>query len=278
MFADGGVGKSYLATTVAVVASSGHIIGGMMAEQSQSQVAYLDWEVDAETFWRRANGICAGIGVGIPEGLIYRQMMGKLSSATNEIKQYVKANDVSLLIVDSAALAAGESEGSADATQLFNALRSIGTSSLVVAHVTKVDADRPFGSVYMRNGPRSVWKLTRDDDQTETMTLAAQHVKANNSKLLPPIGWQFRFKEDGRVVEVQRCDPTILEEVEKSKPLRERLKDALGVGAMWSKEIYALLEPATPTGIGKALKRGEGTDFLQVQTNGRDVQWGLLHA
>ena len=143
-----------------------------------------------------------------------------------------------MIVIDSAALAAGEAETSADATRLFEAIREIDVTALVVAHVPKADASRPFGSVFMRNGPRSVWKLERDSESDGALTIAARHVKSNNTALQAPLGWQFTFRDDGRTVDFQPTDPNVIAEIEATRPVKHRIAEILGIqGAMWATEI-----------------------------------------
>ena len=279
LFADGGSGKSYLATVFALMVATGQAMGGMISAVLPSNVIYLDWESNEESYWRRVNALTSTMGLPIPETMFYRQMSGRLTGAAVEVKAYCKSNEIALVVVDSAALAAGESETSVDATRLFDALRQVGVTALVVAHTTKTDEKRPFGSVYMRNGPRSVWKLSRDEDQSETLTLAAQHVKANNSELQPPLGWQFVFEDQGRIVRFDRSEADLLEEVSNTQPLRIQIRDLLSEGALWSTEIAEHLELTTKQGrdsIAAALRRGEGKTFVKLHKIGRSVQWGLV--
>lgn len=280
LFADGGSGKSYLATAFALMVATGEAMGGMIATIPPSNVVYLDWESNEESYWRRVNALTSTMGLPIPDTMFYRQMTGRLSGVTVEVKAYCKSNQIALVIVDSAALAAGESETSVDATRLFDALRQVGVTALVVAHTTKTDPNRPFGSVFMRNGPRSVWKLVRDDDHSDTLTLAAQHIKANNSMLQPPLGWQLTFEDQGRIVTFRASEAQLLNEVTSTQPLRIQIRNLLLEGALWSTEIAEHLSLTTKQGrdsIAAALRRGEGKDFVRLHYQGRSIQWGVLH-
>ena len=280
LFADGGSGKSYLATALAVTVASGQPLGGMVAAVGPAPVLYLDWESDDATFWRRCNALTSGAESAIPDGLIYRAMSGKLSNSIEEIKSYVDVNKVEMVVVDSAALAAGDSEASTDATQLIDTLRSMGTTSLVIAHVPEADASRPFGSAFWRNGPRSVWRLSRDEDGGEILTLDAENTKANNSALSPPIGWQLRFEDGGRLVRFQRCEPGLLDDADERLPLRVRIMDLLAEhGALWAMELADHLGLESHDARRKlrlALKRGAGTYFTRLETQGKTSRWGLL--
>ena len=153
IFADGGSGKSWLATALSVLVASGRPMGGLIATKGPTNVLFLDWESSGDVYWRRVNGLCGSMGVPMPDTVFYREMTGRLASFARDIKSWCRSNEIGLIVVDSAALAAGETE-STDATKLFSAIREIGTTALVVGHVPKADASRPFGSVFFRNGPQ----------------------------------------------------------------------------------------------------------------------------
>ena len=203
----------------------------------------------------------------------------RLTSFTRDVKTWCQSQDIGLIVVDSAALAAGEAETSADATRLFEAIREIDVTALVVAHVPKADASRPFGSVFMRNGPRSVWKLERDAEGDGALTIAARHVKANNTLLHPyRLRWagNFTFRDDGRTVDFQGTDPNVIAEIEATRPVKHRIAELLGIqGAMWATEI------AEQLGLGMqvasmTLRRGLDKAFVKVDVQGRQIKWGLL--
>ena len=277
IFADGGSGKSYLAAVFSLLVGTDFPIGGLKSNAAPANVTYLDWESSEDAFWRRINALTAGLGIAIPETLFYRRMAGKLTNMTSELQGYITANKVGLVIVDSAALACGDSEGSGEATILFDALRELKTTALVLAHTTKTDQTRPFGSVFMRNGPRSVWQLSRDDDANEQLlTIAARNTKTNNGPTPAPMGWQFNFEDDGRIITVTQTDANLLDQVADTQPVRIRISELLGEsGSMWTTAIAEELQVDAKT-VARTLKRGEGHYFKCLTTQGRAKLWGLL--
>ena len=117
LFADGGSGKSWLATAISTMVATGRPMGGLIAGQGPTNVAYLDWESSEEVYWRRVNGLCGSMGVPIPQTVFYRQLSGRLTSFTRDVKTWCQSQEIGLIVIDSAALAAGEAETSADATR-----------------------------------------------------------------------------------------------------------------------------------------------------------------
>ena len=123
---------------------------------------------------------------------------------------------------------------------------------------------------------RSVWKLERDAEGDGALTIAARHVKANNTSLQSPLGWQFTFRDDGRTVDFQGTDPNVIAEIEATRPVKLRIAELLGIqGAMWATEI------AEQLGLGMqvasmTLRRGLDKAFVKVDVQGRQIKWGLL--
>ena len=267
-FADGGVGKSLLAQALAVQ------IARLVP------VAYLDWETSKESFWRRINGLANGMNIAIPEDIHYRAMSGKVAANTADVQAFIEANKIGLVIIDSAAYAAGESEASQPVTEMFDAIRTWQTTALVIAHVPKAgDSDRPFGSVFMRNGPRSVFKITSDTDHSDNWRIVTlRNVKTNNSAPIGNKAWRFTFRDEGRTIEIERTDANLIDELADSRPLPVKVREVLAEnGAMFVAEIAEALEGAKAGSIQKVLKRGENREFVIVQQEGKLQKWGLAH-
>ena len=267
-FADGGVGKSLLAQALAAQIAR------------MEPVAYLDWETSKESFWRRINGLANGMNIAIPEDIHYRAMSGKVAATTSDVKAFIDANKIGLVVIDSAAYAAGESEASQPVTEMFDAIRTWQTTTLVIAHVPKAgDSDRPFGSVFMRNGPRSVFKVTSDTDHSDNWRIVTlRNVKTNNSAPIGNKAWRFTFRDEGRTIEIERTDANLIDELADSRPLPVKVREVLAEnGAMFVAEIAEALEGAKAGSIQKVLKRGENREFVIVQQEGKLQKWGLAH-
>ena len=267
-FADGGVGKSLLAQALAVQ------IARLVP------VAYLDWETSKESFWRRINGLANGMNIAIPEEIHYRAMSGKVAANTADVQSFIEANKIGLVIIDSAAYAAGESEASQPVTEMFDAIRTWQTTALVIAHVPKAgDSDRPFGSVFMRNGPRAVFKVTSDTDHSDDWRIITlRNVKTNNSAPIGPKAWRFTFKDDGRTIEIERTDANLIDDVADSRTIAVKIRSLLAEnGAMFVAELAEALEGTKARSIQSALRRGENREFVVVWQEGKLQKWGLAH-
>ena len=79
----------------------------------------------------------------------------------------------------------------------FGALRTLNVSSLIIDHTNKEKI--LFGSVYKFNGARMVFLQAKDQQEdADKIIFALVHKKANNFRLMRPIGFELGF-EDGRV-------------------------------------------------------------------------------
>ena len=73
LFADGGTGKSWLATAISTMIATGRPMGGLISAKEPMNVAYLDWESSEESYWRRVNGLCGSLGIPIPPTMFLPQ-------------------------------------------------------------------------------------------------------------------------------------------------------------------------------------------------------------
>jgi hypothetical protein len=125
-----------------------------------------------------------------------------LNDIKNTLAKEIKKKNIKLLIVDSAALAAGgEPESAAVANQLINALNSLKTSIFLIAHKTKSDTKDankyPFGSVFFYNGPRNIWLVRSDSDYNEDLLhIGLIHRKNNSGKYSPPKAIKISFENN----------------------------------------------------------------------------------
>ena len=189
IFGLGGALKSLFAGLLGVECAYG------LSPAEPLNVLVLDWE-DSEGEWAdRVRMMCAGLAIPVPSNLHYRFCTEQLADDIEAVQGLVAEHNIGLIIVDSAAYATGEPEQSDATTRFFTALRAVRTTTLVIAHQTnEKDTKRPFGSVYWRNGPRSVWQSkTRQEPGGESVELGLFHRKANRGRLIPAQGYRVTF-------------------------------------------------------------------------------------
>src|SRR5262249_32678072 len=147
-FADGDGGKSTLAAALAVAVATGRALPGGLQPRRQAPVMVLDWETDATPWNGRVAALCRGLGLEVPATIDYRPMAGALTDEIGMLAAEAARRNVGLVIVDSLAPACGpEPEGADAVVRTMNALRLFSPAArLVLAHVSKADADRRSGA------------------------------------------------------------------------------------------------------------------------------------
>lgn len=92
--------------------------------------------------------------------------------------------------------------------KLTRALRMIGGSSLVLAHVAKAVQDgqdrSAYGSVFFRELARNVWEINKAEGDGSARVILS-HKKNNFGPLHPPLAFDFTF--EGESVQVTDCAP-----------------------------------------------------------------------
>jgi hypothetical protein len=199
LYGPGGSGKSAFALAALLSVRMGREILPGMAPTMRGEALYLDWETDPNTVNERVQTICRGLGVE-PMAIKYRRCNRPLADDAEQIAAIVARSEVKFLVVDSAAYAMGAQGEYGDANdstiRLFEALRLIGITTLVVDHVSKAEmrlggkvrAAMPYGSAYKINGSRSAWELRRLPEMGDGMRIGLVDAKVNDRAYLDPIG------------------------------------------------------------------------------------------
>lgn len=209
LFAEGGLGKSLIALALAIQCATGKkVLPAIETPDTPTKVLYLDWETGADVHKRRLDEICAGLGIAPPQDrLYYWRMEFALREAFADIRAFIAQNQIGLVVVDSAALAAnGDVNESSTGTDYIKAVRELGNvATLTITHVSKAtlekDRLRPIGSVYFQNGPRSSWGLVGEQDEMSDTkrNLGLVHVKSNNSSLKKTLSFTLDFSEPEQI-------------------------------------------------------------------------------
>ena len=139
--------------------------------------------------------------------------------------------------------------------KMFGALRSLGVTSLCIDHTNKNDV--LFGSVYKRNSSRQVFHAKKSQrEQDQEFEFAIVHEKANNSRLVAPLGWVLQFDNDEGTATFTRQDvkESRLEGVLK---LKDRIRNFL----MTSKS------PQSVSTIAQELQTSDGSISKELSMN-----------
>ena len=265
-FGEGDSLKSFFATYVAVITCLGIPHAGLTPEPGR--VLYLDYETDIDTFWERVHLITTGLDKPLPEGLFYRHMVEPVAAEFPRLNTIVSEQDISLVVVDSAAPATLEPENAEVVTSFFASLRALGPTSLVIAHMTKVaKGDYPFGSSFWRHLPRSNFHIRADRNQDD-VAIVLRHTKSNNGKRLQPLGFKFHFEPDS--VTVERVSPADYDDLKDTLPVWQRIAIALKNGQMDSRAIAEEIG-ISDNNVRAVLSRYQDQHFVKMGN-----QWGRL--
>jgi hypothetical protein len=285
IFADGGQGKSLLASALAVAVAAGPNIALPVIGKATEvhPVLYLDWESCIEEHRDRLKRLMDALEIEEAPPILYRAMTRPLADETAAIRTEIKRHHVGFVIVDSLGPASGaEPEGADAAVRAMNAMRSFrDTTRLVVAHMSKAAADqrmgatRPFGSVYVQNLARSVWEIrSTQDDESDLLQMGLYHRKVNGSRLLGSIGLRFTFAADR--ITLTPVDIAREPDLVARDSLPKRIIAALAGGAMIVDELAEHVG-ATPASVGaklRHLKAKQRVLRLPDDEKGRG-RWGL---
>jgi hypothetical protein len=200
IFGEGGTGKSFIALLAAILVQSGRTALGL--RPTQGNVLYLDYETSKETQNERVKALCAGLS--LPEMQIaYRYCYHPLAEDIETIQDMVSDKTITFLIVDSLGPACGGDPNEAElAIRMFNALRQLRISSLLIDHVAKHQLDgqkaSPYGSVYKTNLARSVWQIIPSTDKGAFHTkVGLFHRKVNFGPLRKDgLGFGMTYQND----------------------------------------------------------------------------------
>jgi hypothetical protein len=282
LYGDGGAGKSLLALALLLHGLTGHPLGGdpNWRLTPLSGVLIADWEDGADEFNERLGALCAGLGIAVPSGLVYKRMQGPLRDSAAELRSLMLRHGLNAVLIDSGSVAAGgELESSETALAFADTLRALPGTVLVTCHVpwsqTEVEGRRrPFGSIFFRNAFRSLIELrAAPDDGMTGLHLTARLEKANRVPLPlpPPVGWQLTWTGGGLTITPAQGERAML-------GLGRRILDVTPYEPA-STTVSTLTDRLTekPDSIQKTLKRLESRKLVQGEDGhfhrGQERKW-----
>jgi hypothetical protein len=251
IYGKGSTGKSWLAQYLSVLVHEGMSVSGLMVEQSR--VLYLDWETDINEIEFRIAMIRKGLGLSAEskDGIWYKAMTQGLAGDIATVRSIVQKHSIHFVVLDSLGAACmGEPESAEVVLRMFAALRSLSVTSLCVDHVSKEGS--LFGSVYKFNAARQIFEAKKAQGEGEDrLEFAMFHRKANNSKLVKPLGWVLEFDNDQGIITMTRKD---VRDTNLSGEMRivDQISSILRDGPHAVKDISDILEK-TPGHISKEL-------------------------
>ena len=194
LFGPGGIGKSYLSLYISLLVQHNITISGLLPQQAN--VLYIDYESGDEDLNYRLAALSKGLGLEVE--LNYRYCHQPLVDDIVALGDMILENDIGMVIVDAKGAAVGGWINEARQTMdMFNSLRSLNVTSIIIDHVSKENADAPIGSIYNFNEARNIWEMRGSQNvDSDSMIVGLYHKKTNSGKLHKPFGLEFVFKDD----------------------------------------------------------------------------------
>ncbi len=277
LFGAGGIGKTTTAELLGICVQIGWGKEIGLIPHITGPVLYLDWEGSAEDINETLMAFEAGLGLNTTPRFIYLFCSQPLIDMLETIQEEVFRCKAVLVIVDSAVPALGGArEARENAEPLFQALRELKTTSLIISHEVKDQIQKkrtPYGDVFFWNRARMVWHLKGDPDQEGSeIELGWQNVKANFVSRQQQ--WGLRLtRDETNSIKAERFD------VKDSPVLRQglshtiRIKEALRRGSLSSAALAKELDIPQDS-IKVELSRGKKRGIFQ-QLEGQPPLWGL---
>jgi hypothetical protein len=276
---DGGAGKGYLSTALALAVCSDARLPGGLSALVRGPVLVLDWESTEEELAERAHLLAAGLGCPVRD-LHHKPMVAPLTAEIHAVRAEVSRLGAALVIVDSLGPASGsEPEGADAAVRTLTALRSLSPASrLVIAHVSRATAEatgpgRPFGSVFVQNLARSVWEMRRsDEDDGDEALIALYHRKVNSGRKHRPIALRLAFAPEA--IALHAAEVTDRPDLLARLPLPQRIVKLVATGPRTARELAEALD-AEEGSVLKALVRLEERKDVARLNDAKPYRWGL---
>ena len=239
LFGDGGLGKSLVALAAMTSLNTGtDVLPGLYPAGTHNGL-YLDWESSPYENGERYKQLMKGRGLDPTDYKCHHiRCSGTFLEMASSIRQKISEYGITFLIIDSAAMAVGgEPRDESAVVPFFNALRSMGIPSLIIAHQRKEDtSEMPFGSVFWKNEARSTWEIKRHQEVGDNMLQIGLYNRKNNFGLTAPLGFELEFGDD--TIEIYELNIQEVPELAKSSSIWEQIKGQLTRnGRMTSKQL-----------------------------------------
>ncbi len=249
LFGPGGLGKSILATAIAVSVQTGLEIVPGFRPLVRGPVLYLNWETNREDIDARVKAVCKGAGIA-PVEMFHLSGGGRpLAQRVEHVARVVDKTGAVMMVVDSNGKAIGTSgEGPIEdaANRFASALDELDRTALCIDHISKASSEmqggarNPYGSVMKSNWARATWEMTQSRPPEDGEThLVIHHRKHNTTAEHAPIGLLMRWDRGAVTWEAEDVSGAT---------------SGLSYGATLSDQIAAALmdHPLRPMEIAKA--------------------------
>lgn len=287
LFAKGGSGKTFMAIRFGLSVAFGVPLPSCPVPMERTNVLFFDFEDDGGEFKDRVTKLAKGLPPEIArptddelnDRLFYFDSKGlPFANLVAPLKKAIAENNIGLIIVDSAAKACGGSaESSEDTNAFFNSLRSVGITSLIIAHESKnalEDNDDIFGSSFWNNSFRNVWKIkTEREKDADFINIALIHCKSNRGKLQKTRAYRVLFGND--FVEVNHTE--VAEVFSRELPMETQITNAIFHEHRTAKAIAEYIGTNPSQVRATASRLAAKKAIMRDPRSGKETEWILPH-
>jgi hypothetical protein len=284
IFGPGSAGKTTLVDGLIVAACSGHeIVPGWMPSRPYCSLV-LDWDEGKEEEQVRLYAIRNAYRVDLAAAYHYKRMARPLYDVADEIGNYVAANAIELVVVSPVGRATRDHGDNINAPvdELYEILRSFGTTNILIDHVTganiKGGAEREFGAVRKRDNARGSYSLYAQSEGIGERVIVMKNTKPDAllGKVEPQavkISYDPPAPESGIYEHITFHRDEVVETVEDSvteraEPvrLRELIYDALDGSNLTVEELSKIVLYSVPS-VKRVLYRYSGRMFNRLPSS-----------
>jgi len=194
---DGGSTKSTTGLELSICVQQGWPFLGLAT--IQTQVLFLDWELNQDRTLDRLYKIARGHGLTNPPPILYQAMTEPLETHITDISDYCHNASVGLVIIDSLGPAAGADPNDANAfIRIMGQMRKLDCAHIPIDHQAKTSAQNyasklAIGSVYKHDLARGGVQLELVDSIPGQATVLLRQKKHNFTALQDPIGYRILY-------------------------------------------------------------------------------------
>lgn len=242
---------------------------------------YLDYEDDQSSFTKRWTAIQRGFNVeeDLEMPIYYKRMDMRLADAVQTLQPEIEDKHIKLLIIDSLGPAArGNLNDPEPAIEYHQALRTLGITSLTLAHRAKnigAKNGSVFGSVFFSTLARSIWECTAEEDPFEgERVICLEHISENLSGSHERLGYRVMFDTDNSTI---TAEPAELKDTGLADKLSLpwRIKNTLlREGAQTTEELKARFPDKKAATIERTIRRLSRDQHELMQLD--DKKWAVL--
>jgi len=186
LYGESGIGKSLITLDLALKVAFGEDFLGDR-EVSQANVLWLDYENGSSVLKDRLDSFGFDtLTLAASKKLMFGVMPDSIDHETiPELLHAVEDWGIKLLVIDSSGVGFGGDSNSADtfavlAAELFNPLKRMGVSILVLDNMGKDTSRGAIGSSRKQHEAGAIWELTQEDGRTNNFVLKLKKDRTGN--------------------------------------------------------------------------------------------------